>query len=150
MGEVEPQRGDVWLANPPTPGADSRTDPPVGSSGKWRPVLVINDVELVRPLQTVTFCPITREDGPNTVNGDPIRVPVKRSDENGLHEDKSWIQIDLITAVTKETFTKNTKKAGRLSDEDMARVEHSLAMFLGLVMPDRGAQERTGLAARFD
>ena len=144
MGEVEPQRGEVWLANPPPPGAGSRTDPPVGSSGKRRPVLVTNDVELVRPLRTITFCPITREDGPSTINGDPIRVLVKRSDENGLQEDESWIQIDLITAVTKERFTKNTKKAGRLSDEDMARVEHSLAMFLGLAAPDRSRDdERT-------
>jgi mRNA interferase MazF len=62
-----------------------------------------------------------------------MRLPFEPSERNGLRA-ASQLMIDKITTVSKK---KLRQRAGRLSDEDMVRVNRAVLVFLGLAGPSK-------------
>jgi len=93
-------------------------------SRKPRPSLVIQ-AELFNAFHpAITICPITSFE-----SGDSFyRVPVPRSDENGLLAD-SEVEIDLIQAIRRERLG---DVIGMASDEIMFSVDQALRRWLAL------------------
>lgn len=95
--------------------------------GKPRPAAAAAAVvrsDIFETADSVTLCPLTsdRSVAPS------VRVAVLPDDENGLRE-HSHIMADKITTVLK---TKLGKRLGRLSSNDMTRLDRALLVFLGL------------------
>lgn len=123
------KRGEIWLAPPPQPQKDLREDPKDIPRGKWRPVIILQDDELVgESLPSVTICPITSQEGQGP---EPIRVLIESNSTNGLDRSVSWAMADRITTMSADVVS-GSRLVGRLNDEDMVRVENAICMFLGL------------------
>ena len=60
-----------------------------------------------------------------------MRLPIEPSEQNGLRA-SSHLMIDKITTVSRK---KLDSRVGRLSDEDIVRVNRALIVFLGLAGP---------------
>lgn len=105
-------RGDIWtLAG----GLDY--------AGKPRPAVILQD-DRFGALNSVTVCPFTT---------DPTSAPVLRpriapSDANGLRL-PCRLMVDKIVTVPKD---KLGRRVGRLDDVDVARLNRSVLVFLGL------------------
>jgi mRNA interferase MazF len=111
------KRGDIWtVAGGPA------------CAGKLRPSVVIQDdhFDATRP---VTICAFTTD----PTDAPLFRVPVLPSDENGLHV-TSRLMVDKITTVPKD---KLGSYLGRLSDEDVLRLNQAIVVFLGLAGSSR-------------
>ena len=94
-----------------------------GDSGKPRPALVIQ-ADLFDTLSSVTLCLIT-----STLLDAPVfRITLDPSPENGLQH-ISQIEMDKIMTVRRERVG---RVIGRLDDATMLKVNHSLAVFVGL------------------
>ena len=109
------KRGEVWTA--------------AGGSnyaGKPRPVVILQD-DAFNATGSITICPFTT----HAVDAPLMRLPIEPSDQNGLRV-PSQLMVDKITAVSK---TKCKTRVGRLSDEDMVRVNRAVLVFLGLAGP---------------
>jgi mRNA interferase MazF len=107
------RRGEVW-----TVAAGS------GFMGKPRPAIVIQD-ERSGITSSVTLCGVTT---------DPIQAPDLRpflepTEENGLRQG-CRMMVDKISTVSSSGLGEHI---GRLSAGDMARVDHALLTFLGLL-----------------
>ena len=123
------KRGEIWLAPPPQPQKDLREDPKDIPRGKWRPVIILQDDELVgESLPSVTICPITSQEGQGP---EPIRVLIESNSTNGLDRSVSWAMADRITTMSADVVS-GSRLVGRLNDGDMVRVENAICMFLGL------------------
>lgn len=123
------KRGEIWLAPPPQPQKYLREDPRDIPRGKWRPVIILQDDELVgESLPSVTICPITSQEGQGP---EPIRVLIESNSTNGLDRPVSWAMTDRITTMSAEVVS-GSRMVGRLNDEDMARVGNAISTFLGL------------------
>lgn len=123
------KRGEIWLAPPPQPQKDLREDPQDIPRGKWRPVIILQDDELVgESLPSVTICPITSQEGQGP---EPIRVLIESNSTNGLDRSVSWAMADRITTMSADVVS-GSRLVGRLNDEDIVRVENAICMFLGL------------------
>lgn len=106
------KRGDVWTV---AGGADY--------AGKPRPTVVLQDNAFDRTA-SVTICPFTT----HAVEAPLLRLAIEPSDENGLRL-ASQLMVDKITTVSK---AKMERRVGRLSDEDIVRLNRAVLVFLGL------------------
>jgi mRNA interferase MazF len=106
-------RGEIWTS---ASGADY--------GGKPRPVVIIQHITFSF-LDSVTFCGFTRDQ----THMPMFRVVIEPSELNGL-EFPSRIMVDKILTVPK---TKLGYRIGRLAEKDLARLNQSLAVFLGLI-----------------
>jgi mRNA interferase MazF len=70
---------------------------------------------------------------PGTVEARLIRLPVEPAERNGLRA-VSHLMIDKITTVSKRKLVRRT---GRLSDEEMVRVNRAVLVLLGLAGPSK-------------
>lgn len=92
-------------------------------TGKPRPVLVIQDNSF-DATTSVTICPFTT----NPVDAPLLRIPVEPSASNGLDRSSS-LMIDKITTVPKASLG---ERLGQLTDEEMLKLNRSVAVFLGI------------------
>jgi len=106
------KRGEVWTASA---GA--------GYIGKPRPIVVIQD-DRFDATNSVTVCAFTTD----RMDAPMLRPLVEASVQNGLHEPGS-LMVDKITTVRRD---KLGELLGRLSSEDMVRLERSIVVFFGL------------------
>jgi mRNA interferase MazF len=74
--------------------------------------------------RSVTICAFTTD----MTEADPARVMIEPSRENGLRA-ASWLMVDKLTTLPRE---KVGRLIGRLSADDVARVDETIALFLGL------------------
>jgi mRNA interferase MazF len=105
-------RGDIWTV------AAGR-----GYAGKPRPVLILQD-DRFNLTESVTVCPFTT----NLTEAPLFRLPVEPSNGNGLRV-PCCLMVDKIVTVPR---AKIGRRAGRLDDEDMVRVNRAVLLFLGL------------------
>jgi len=106
------KRGEVWTVGG---GPDY--------AGKPRPAVILQD-DAFDATASVTICPFTT----HAVDAPLVRLPIDPSQRNGLRA-ASHLMIDKITTVSK---TKLQGRVGRLSDEDVVRVNRAVVVFLGL------------------
>ena len=106
------KRGEAWSVAGGTDWA-----------GKARPVVIAQDDRFVGTLST-TFCPLTT----NPTSAPLFRLPITLNERNGLTNHCSRM-IDKITTLAR---TKIGTKIGRLSDEDIVRLNRAVLVFLGL------------------
>jgi mRNA interferase MazF len=109
------KRGDVWTVSG---GPDY--------AGKPRPAVILQD-DAFDATSSVTICPLTT----HLVDAPLIRLEVEPSERNGLRS-TSHAMIDKITTVSKKKLDHRT---GRLSDEDIVRINRAIVVFLGLAGP---------------
>ena len=109
------KRGEIWTVSG---GADY--------AGKPRPAVILQD-DVFDSTSSITICPFTT----HVVDAPLLRLPIDPSDRNGLRT-ASQLMVDKITTVSK---TKLEKRAGRLSDEDVVRLNRAVLVFLGLAAP---------------
>lgn len=109
------KRGEVWTV---AGGPDY--------AGKPRPVVVLQD-DMFDATGSITICPFTT----HSVDAPLVRLPIDPSEQNGLRV-PSQLMVDKITTVSK---TKCETRVGRLSDEDMVRVNRAVLVFLGFAGP---------------
>jgi mRNA interferase MazF len=109
------KRGEIWTVS------DS------GSyAGKPRPAAIVQD-DTFPETASVTICPITSD----LVETPIFRVPLMPSEANGLRM-LSHLMVDKITTTQK---SKLGRRVGQLSNEDIARLNRAMMMFLGLASP---------------
>lgn len=106
------KRGDIWTV---AGGPDYLSKP--------RPAVILQD-DAFDATASVTVCPFTT----HTVEAPLMRLPVEPSERNGLRV-ASHLMIDKVTTISK---TKLESRVGRLSDEDVVRVNRAVVVFLGL------------------
>ena len=92
-------------------------------AGKPRPAVIVQD-DVFDATASITICPFTT----HTTAAPLLRLPVEPSEQNGLRT-ASQLMIDKITTVAK---TKLEGRIGRLSDEDVVRLNRAVLVFLGL------------------
>jgi mRNA interferase MazF len=106
------KRGDIWTV---AGGPDY--------TGKPRPAIIVQD-DAFDATTSITICPLTTHE----IDAPLMRLAVGPSDGNGLRA-VSHVMIDKITTVSK---SKLERHIGRLSDDDIVRINHALVVFLGL------------------
>lgn len=109
------KRGEIWIV---AGGSDY--------AGKPRPAVILQD-DAFDATASITICPFTT----HAVDAPLIRLPIQPSDRNGLRS-ASHVMIDKITTVSKK---KLESRVGRLSKEDIVRVNRAVVVFLGLAGP---------------
>lgn len=92
-------------------------------AGKPRPAVIVQSDDFGGS-QGVTLCLLTGEE----VDAPLLRVGIDPTPANGLRQ-PSWIMVEKISTVPRR---KLGPVFGRLADTDMARLNRSLAVFLGL------------------
>lgn len=95
-------------------------------AGKPRPVVIVQD-DRFDSTKSITVCAFTT----NPAEAALFRLPVEPSGENGLRS-TCRIMVDKVTTVAK---TKIGVRIGRLSDEDLVRLNRALLVFLGMAGP---------------
>lgn len=105
-------RGEIWVA---AGGKDY--------GGKPRPVVIIQSDQFATR-DSITVCPFTTD----PTDAPLLRIAVTPPSGTGLRE-SSRIMVDKITTVPK---AKLAKQIGRLSDEDVIRLNRAVLIFLGL------------------
>ena len=105
-------RGEIWIA---AGGRDY--------AGKPRPVVIVQD-DRFDATSSLTICAFTSD----PTDAPLFRLLVEPSAVNGLGK-ASRLMVDKVTTVPK---AKLGKRVGRLSDNDMVRVNRALMIFLGL------------------
>lgn len=106
------KRGEVWTA---AGGA--------AYAGKPRPVVVVQD-DRFDATSSITICGLT-----STELDVPLARPkIEPSATNGLRV-ASYVMVDKIATVPKRRMD---RRLGRLSREDLARVNRAIVVFLGL------------------
>jgi mRNA interferase MazF len=91
--------------------------------GKPLPVVVIQD-DRFDATATVTVVPFTTSE----IEAPLLRIPVQPSETTGLTQ-TSQLMVDKVTTVPR---TNLTNPVGRLSDQDLMRLNRALLVFLGL------------------
>lgn len=109
------KRGEVWTA---AGGADY--------AGKPRPVVILQD-DAFDATRSITICPFTTSEADAPL----MRLSIEASDHNGLRV-SGQLMVDKITTVAK---AKLQTRVGRLSGEDMIRLNRAAIVFLGLAGP---------------
>lgn len=95
-----------------------------GAYGKPRPALVVQS-DLLNPTHaSFLVCPFTTE----RIAAPGFRIDFSASEGNGLQR-ASQLMIDKLTTVPRQ---KVGEKIGRVSNDDLARVDRLLAAVLGL------------------
>lgn len=106
------KRGEIWTA-----AAGS------GYVGNPRPVAIVQD-DRFDATDSVTVCAFTTD----PTDAPLFRLRVEANDANGLHEPCS-LMVDKITTVPR---SKLGERVGRLSDEEMVRLNRAILVFFGL------------------
>lgn len=106
------RRGEIWTA---AGGPDY--------AGKPRPAVILQD-DAFDATASITICPFTTR----TVDAPLMRLAIEPSEQNGLRA-PSHLMIDKVTTVSKG---KLEARIGRLSDEDIVRINRAVIVFLGL------------------
>ena len=106
------KRGEVWTI---AGGPDYAAKP--------RPAVILQD-DAFDATASITICLFTT----HTVDAPLVRLSIEPSARNGLRV-RSQLMIDKITTVSK---SKLQKRVGRLSDEDVVRLNRAVLLFLGL------------------
>ena len=106
------KRGDIWTVS-------GRKD----DAGKPRPAVVLQD-DRFDATESVTICPLTTD----STDAPLFRLPIEPTEKNGLRS-PSQLMVDKMTTVSK---TRVGRQIGRLSDQDMTRLNRSVVVFLGL------------------
>ena len=106
------KRGEVWTVSGGAPYA-----------GKPRPALIVQE-DRFEATKSITLCVFTTD----PTDAPLLRMPIEPTDRNGL-KSASRLMIDKITTVPKARIG---KKLGKLSDEDIVRLNRALTVFLGL------------------
>jgi mRNA interferase MazF len=109
------RRGDIWIVSA---GDDY--------AGKPRPVVIVQD-DSFDGTASITVCAFTTD----PTDAPLIRLLIEPEEQNGLHL-TSRLMIDKITTVPK---SKLGKRIGRLSDQDIVRLNLAMLVFLGLATP---------------
>lgn len=111
------KRGEVWTVA----GGN-------GFAGKPRPAVILQD-DAFDATASITICALT---------SDPTSAPLFRLpiDPNGDHGPRApcRLMVDRITTVAKSRLG---KRIGRLTDEDVARLNRATLVFLGLAATRR-------------
>lgn len=115
------RRGDIWTV------AGGQ-----GYAGKPRPVVIVQD-DNFDPTDSITICAFTSDE----TEAPLFRLPVDPSPRNGLRM-TCRMMVDKITTVPR---SKVGVRIGRLSDEDILRLNRSLAVFLGLASSSRTSRQ---------
>jgi mRNA interferase MazF len=92
-------------------------------AGKPRPVVILQD-DRFDMTDSCTCCPLTTD----STAADLFRPRIEPDSSNGLRQE-SRLMADKITTTQR---TKLGKRIGRLAEKDMARVDLSVLVFLGL------------------
>ena len=106
------KRGEVWTVSG---GPDY--------AGKPRPAVIVQD-DAFDATASITICPFTT----HVAAAPLLRLNIEPSPENGLRT-ASQLMIDKITTVSKN---KLESRVGRLSVEDIVRLNRAVLVFLGL------------------
>ena len=106
------KRGEVWTV---AGGPDY--------AGKPRPAVIVQD-DAFDATASVTICPFTT----HSMDAPLIRLTIAPSDQNGLRS-SSQLMVDKITTISKQ---KVESRIGRLSSEDIIRLNRAVIVFLGL------------------
>ena len=104
--------GEIWTA-----AAGS------GSAGKPRPAVVIQD-DRFDATDSLTIIAFTTD----PTEAPLFRLPITPSPQNGRH-DVSSLMVDKITTLRR---SKLGERVGRLSSEDMVRLDRAIVVFRGL------------------
>ncbi len=115
------RRGDIWTI------AGGQ-----GYAGKPRPVVIVQD-DSFNATDSVTICAFTSDE----TEAPLFRLRVDPSPRNGLRI-TCRMMVDKVTTVPK---SKVGVRVGRLSDEDILRLNRSLAVFLGLASSSRTSRQ---------
>jgi mRNA interferase MazF len=106
------RRGEVWTV---AGGA--------GYAGKPRPAVIVQD-DAFDDTNSITLCPLTSD----PTDAPLIRLAILPTETNGLKE-PSRIMADKITTVPKARLG---DRIGRLTDEDLLRLNGAIVVFLGV------------------
>jgi mRNA interferase MazF len=115
------RRGEIWTV---AGGGDYTGNP--------RPVVILQD-DRFEFMDSVTICPFTTD----PADAPLFRVLVEPDEQNGLG-DPSRLMVDKVTTVRKSRFGSSV---GRLSDEDMVRMNQAVLVFLGFAGASRASSE---------
>jgi mRNA interferase MazF len=113
------KRGEIWTV---AGGKDY--------AGKPRPVVIVQD-DRFDMTNSVTVCGLTT----NPADAALIRLLIEPNDVNRLHT-ACRVMIDKVVTVPRK---KVGMRVGRLSDEDMVRLNRALLVFLGIAGPGASA-----------
>ena len=105
------KRGEVW------------TIAGEGYAGKPRPAVIVQD-DRFDATASITVCAFTTD----LTDAPLIRLPVSPAGPNGLRS-ASRVMVDKITTICKSQMG---KQVGRLDQEDLARLDRAILVFLGL------------------
>jgi mRNA interferase MazF len=106
------KRAEIWTAS----GA-------AGYAGKPRPVVVVQD-DRFDATDSITVCGFTTD----PTDAPLFRPVIEPNERNGLHL-ASRLMADKLTTVQR---SKLGDRLGRLDDEDVARMNRAILVFLGL------------------
>ena len=105
------KRGEIWTVS----GRDY--------AGKPRPAVLLQD-DRFGLTRSITLCPLTT----NPADAGMFRLLVEPNRENGLRH-ASRLMVDKISTIPRARVG---QRVGRLSGDDMARVNRAVIVFLGL------------------
>ncbi|PYU81163.1 MAG: growth inhibitor PemK [Acidobacteria bacterium] len=100
-------------------------------AGKPRPAVILQD-DRFDMTDSVTVCAFTTD----PTDAPLFRLPIEPSQGNGLRA-VCQLMMDKITTVPK---TKIGVRVGRLSDEDIVRLNRAVLVLLGIAAPAAGEQ----------
>jgi mRNA interferase MazF len=109
------KRGEIWTVSG---GKDY--------AGKPRPVVILQD-DRFDMTDSITLCAFTTD----PTDAPLFRLPIDPSEGNGLRA-LCRLMVDKITTVPK---VKIGTRVGRLTDEDMVRLNRAVLVFLGIAAP---------------
>ena len=105
-------RGEVWTIS----GGGTET-------GKPRPAVIVQS-DAFDATDSVTVCAFTTD----PTEAPLFRLPVAPTEENGIRTASS-LMVDKITTISKQ---RAGARIGRLSDEDLLRLNRAVMVILGL------------------
>lgn len=94
-----------------------------GYAGKPRPTVIVQD-DRFDATASITVCAFTTD----LTDAPLIRLPVSPTRRNGLRS-ASRVMVDKITTISKSQMG---KQVGQLDQEDLARLDRAIIVFLGL------------------
>ena len=115
------KRGEIWTV---AGGPDY--------AGKPRPAVIVQD-DSFDATGSITICAFTTSE----LDAPLFRLPIKPNPKNGLRS-PSRLMVDKITTVPK---SKMGALIGRLDDADIARLNQSILVFLGLALSPRARRK---------
>lgn len=105
------KRGEVWTVSAQ------------GYAGKPRPAVIVQD-DRFDATASVTICVFTTDE----TDAPLFRLAIDPCEANGLKQ-TSRLMADKLVTVPKDRLG---RRVGRLSDEDMVRLNRAMLVFLGL------------------